>query len=482
MPCFTVICAFSLSWLYWSLTVVYLITIVSIVGVVLSENRNPVKSLAWVTVLLMFPIGGLVLYMFFGRSIKNKRMISRRNRRRLREHSRPRQVESSYRSLPPELRQLVELGRSTVGSVYLGGNDVEVFTSGADKFDSLLRDIRNARHFIHFQYYIFENDTLGQRIADELAAASARGVKVRVIYDHIGSYGVTGKFFRNLNARGVEAYPFFRVAFPPFATRINWRNHRKMVIIDGSIGYIGGMNIADRYISGGSFAKWRDCHLRITGPGVAALHYSFGVDWTFMGRPLFSETVSTRISTDTHAAGVQLLTSGPTSQWSAVAMQMLKAIGVARKRVYIQTPYFLPTEGLLRTLQTAALARVDVRVMIPWRSDSRILTYASYSYVMECLRAGIKIYLYKGGMLHSKTMVVDDEFSAVGSANIDFRSFEHNFESTLFIYSRKVNARLAEVFETDQKESERVAEAVWRHRPKTQKAKESIVRLLSPIL
>lgn len=474
--------SFSLTWLYWLLTIAYFITVVSIVGVVLSENRNPVKSLAWVAVLLMFPVGGLVLYIFFGRSIKNKRMISRRNRRRLRDNSRPKTPESDFRHLPPEQRQLVELARSTVGSPYLGGNDIEVYNDGAEKFEALLRDIRKAQRYIHLQYYIFEDDELGRRIAEALIERASKGVTVRVIYDHIGSFGVTGKFFKYLRANGVEAYPFFRVAFPPFATRINWRNHRKMVIIDGMIGYIGGMNIAKRYIDGGKFAKWRDCHLRIVGPGVAALHYSFGVDWSFMGRPLFNETVNAVASADPNAAGVQLLTSGPTSQWSAVALQMLKAIGLARKRVYIQTPYFLPTEGLLRALQAAALARVDVRVMMPYRSDSRILTYASYSYIMECVRAGIKIYLYKGGMLHSKTLIVDESLSAIGSANIDFRSFEHNFESTMFIYSRSVNNRLAELFEVDERECERVVEAAWRNRSKVQKAKESMTRLLSPIL
>lgn len=474
--------SFSLTWLYWLLTIAYLITIVSIIGVLLSENRNPVKSLAWVTVLLMFPIGGLVLYIFFGRSIKNKRMISRRNQRRLREYSRPRAMESDFRHLPPELRQLIDLGRSMTGSVYLGGNEIEVFNDGRAKFDALLRDIRSAQRYIHLQYYIFENDKLGREIADALIERASKGVKVRVIYDHIGSYGVPDRFFKHLRENGVEAYPFFRVAFPPFATRINWRNHRKMVIIDGSIGYIGGMNLAQRYIDGGPFKKWRDCHLRMEGPGVAALHYSFGVDWSFMGRPLFNETVNASASRQPDAAGVQLLTCGPTSQWSAVALQMLKAIGIARKRVYIQTPYFLPTEGLLRSLQAAALSRVDVRVMIPYRSDSRILTHASNSYIMECLRAGIKIYLYRGGMLHSKTMIVDDRLSAIGSANIDFRSFEHNFESTLFIYSESVNRRLTTIFHADEKECEKVVEAKWRKRPKTQKAMESLTRLLSPIL
>lgn len=472
-----------MSWFYWGLIIVYSITIISIIGVVLSENRNPVKSLAWVTVLMLLPIGGVVLYLFFGRSIKNKHMISRRNKRRLRQSFPNIEVDTSTHHLEPELRQQVELGRSLTDAVYLPSNKIEIFQSGQEKFDALLADIASACLYINIQYYIFEDDALGLKLKDALIERARAGVKVRLIYDHIGSYGVKRSFFNEMRQAGIEAHPFFRVAFPPFATRINWRNHRKLAVIDGSIGYIGGMNVAQRYITGGkNFKAWRDTHLRIQGPGVAALQYTFAVDWSFMGQPLITESVNPTIYNGADAAGVQLLTSGPTSEWSNIAMLMLKAIGNAKKRVYIQTPYFLPTDSLLRSLQAAALARVDVRVMIPRRSDSLILTYASYSYIMECIRAGVKIYLFDGGMLHAKTMVVDDAFSAVGSANIDFRSFEHNFEATMFIYSADANQQLRRQFEIDQAQSERVNPTLWRNRSKVQKAKESIVRLLSPVL
>ncbi len=473
---------FHLTWLYWGLVIAYAITILSIIGVVLSENRNPLKSLAWVTVLLMFPIGGIVLYIFFGRSIKNKRMISRRNKRKLRQNH-PEIIMPHPAEYAPELRQQMELGRSLNDAPLYPANDMSIYHDGATKFEALLNDIAQAQNYIHLQYYIFEDDEIGKRVRSALMERAAKGVKVRIIYDHIGSIGVKSKFFKEMHAAGIECYPFFRVAFPPFATRINWRNHRKLAIIDGAIGYVGGMNIADRYIDGGKFARWRDTHMRITGPAVAALQYSFAIDWSFMGQPLIEESIDTTPAADTYrAAGMQLITSGPTSEWSNVAMLMLKAIGNARKRVYIQTPYFLPTESLLRSLQAAALSRVDVRVMIPRRSDSLILTYASYSYIYECLRAGIKIYLYNGGMLHSKTMMIDDHFCSIGSANIDFRSFEHNFEATMFIYSAEANANLRHQFMLDLKDSDRVNASEWRKRPMSQKAKESIVRLLSPIL
>ena len=222
--------------------------------------------------------------------------------------------------------------------------------------------------------------------------------------------------------------------------------------------------------------------MRVTGPAVSAMQYSFAVDWSFMGQPLIEEKVETENHSDRPEIGMQLLTSGPTSEWSNIAMLILKAIGNAKKRVYIQTPYFLPTESLLRTLQAAALARVDVRVMMPLNSDSRILTYASRSYITQCLRAGIKIYMFNVGMLHSKTLIIDDNFCSIGSANMDFRSFEHNFESTMFIYSREVNSQLAKQFLADMAMSRRVNVVEWRNRSKWLKAKESMLRLLSPTL
>lgn len=469
--------------LYWLLIIAYGITVISIVGIVLSENRNPVKSLAWITVLLLFPVGGLVLYLFFGRSIKNTHMISRRNKRKLR------QGESTVTTVipenyTPEMRQLTELGRSLCGATFYPDNRVEVYSYGRDKFEALFNDIRAAEEYIHLQYYIIEDDHIGRALRDALIERAKAGVRVRVIYDDFGCWGVSRKFFRSMREAGIDIHPFFKVVFPPFATRINWRNHRKLAVIDGEVAYVGGMNVADRYIDGGSkFGCWRDTHMRITGPAVAAVQYSFAVDWSFMGQSLLQEPVDMSLPKGPgEAAGLQMMRCGPTSEWSNVSLYMLKAIGNAKKRVYIQTPYFLPTDAMLSALQAAALSRVDVRVMIPLKSDSSTLTLASYSYIMECLRAGIKIYLFEAGMLHSKTMMIDDRLSAIGSANIDFRSFEHNFEETMFIFSSEVNTTLRAQFMADLQQSTRVRASVWRRRPIIQKAKESIVRLLSPVL
>lgn len=473
---------FGSAWIYWGFTIAYAITILSIVGVVISENRNPLKTLSWITVLILLPALGIVLYIFFGRSIKNQRMISRRNKRRLLKDDNSYKGNENIVNLSAENRRIANIARSLNGSIFFPDNDLDIFFNGKDKFDALIDDLKAAREYIHLQYYIFEDDVIGRQIADILIDRAKNGVKVRIIYDHIGSIHVRNRFFKEMKQAGIEVYPFFRVAFPPFATRMNWRNHRKIVVIDGYIGYIGGMNIADRYITGRpKFEDWRDTHVRLTGPAVAALQFSFAVDWNFMGQPLIEERAGINTSKD-NDIGLQLITSGPTSQWRNVAMVFLKAISSASKRIYIQTPYFLPTEALLKALQAAALSHVDVRIMIPRHSDSNVMTYASFSYISECIRAGIKIYLFEAGMMHAKTMIVDDDWSTIGSTNFDFRSFEHNFEANLLIYSSEINNRMVQQFSADMKNCKRVRPNEWRRRPVLQKAKESIVRLLSPIL
>lgn len=468
--------------LYTVIIIAYFLTILGIIGVVISENRNPVKSLAWITVLLLFPIVGLIIYIFFGRSLKSTRMISRRNKRKLRRREKIKPVNIEYLNLSLESKQQILLGKSLTGAEYFPGNKIEIFTNGFDKFSSFIHDLENASIYINLQYYIFENDKIGNRVKDILIEKAKKGLHVRVIYDHVGCFNVSKSFYREMRDAGVEVEPFLKVNFPQFANRINWRNHRKITIIDGRIGYIGGMNIADRYINGGRNGVWRDTHLKIIGPAVVALQYSFAVDWNFMGKPLLSDQLMKYNVLDNADAGIQMITSGPMGAWSNIALVMLKAISNAKKCVYIQTPYFLPTESLLKALQTAALAKVDVRVMIPHNSDSRILSLASQSYIKECLASGIKFYFFENGMLHAKTMIIDNEFCTSGSTNFDFRSMEHNFESNIFIYSENINQMMKNIFNSDLENCTRINSTQWRHRPLPQRIKESFVRLLSPIL
>lgn len=484
----SIIAILNSGWVYTVFAVIAVASTAIIILIILSENRNPVKSLAWVTVLLLLPVVGLILYLFFGRNIKNTRMISRRNRRRLRRGEKRVHTDLRKLGLSGASLQQINLGRSLTGAQFYPDNHVEVFTDGRSKFDSLLADLRKARHSINMQYYIFEDDEIGRQVADILIEKAAAGVIVRLIYDHVGSFSVRSRFFRELRSKGVAAHPFFKVTFPQLGTRVNWRNHRKIVVIDRSVGYLGGMNVADRYIDGGTFDTWRDTHVRVVGPVVAALQYSFAVDWAFMSGELIEELPKADEGVFLPApgahskVGAQLLVSGPTHQWANIALAFHKAIANAQRRVFIQTPYFLPTEALLKALQSAALAHVDVRILIPVRSDSAMLTSASNSYISECLRAGIKIYRYTAGMLHSKMIIVDDEFVSIGSTNFDFRSFECNFESNLFFFSRELNSRMLDTFNADLSKSVRIEASAWRKRPLRQKIAESVLRLLSPVL
>lgn len=470
-----------LTWLYDIIFIIYVVTIVSIVVIVVSENRNPVRTLAWVSVLLMLPGLGIVLYFFFGRNIRNQHKLSRRNRRRLKKKEPDPHIDYKSLGLTPDAIQEIRLGNSLTGSHFYPGNKVEIFTCGSEKFDRIKADLRNAKHYINIQYYIFRDDNIGKEIADILIDKALSGVTVRVIYDHVGSFTTRNKFFKRMRMAGVEVYPFFRVIFPWVGSRINWRNHRKLCVIDGRIGYLGGMNVADRYLDGGKeFECWRDTHVRVKGPIVAALQHSFAIDWHFMGKQLITDSVNTHDIKGN--VGAQLATSGPTSQWPNIAYMFHTAIGNAKRRVFIQTPYFLPTDGLLSDLIAASLSHVDVKIMLPRKCDSNLLNYASSSYISQCLRAGIKIYFYEPGMLHSKMIVVDDDIASIGSTNFDFRSFEHNFEANLFFYSPEIVEKTIEIFKTDLKNCTRITAEKWKKRSIWRRGAESIIRLLSPIL
>ena len=473
-----------LEWLYVGILLAYLCTVFSIIWVVISENRNPVRSLAWITVLLMVPIFGVVLYTFFGRSLKSTMMLKQRLRRLGAQEMSAIEVKNANVEPLASTQQIIHLAENMCRAYYSKGNKVEIFTDGAKKFDVLKRDLLAATKYINMQYYIFEDDEIGREIKSILIDKAKQGVKVRVIYDDVGSFKVERRFFTEMRRGGVLAFPFMRITFPQFAQRVNWRNHRKILIIDGKYGYIGGMNVADRYIKGCSWGDegiWRDMHLRITGPAIESLQRSFAFDWNFMNKGILNDPIEHFYELPGDA-GVQLVTSGPTSEWNNIALMMLHAIGSAKSCIYLQTPYFLPTEALLKALQTAALSGVDVRLMMPRQSDSAILRHASYSYVTECLKAGIKVYLYTAGMLHSKVLIIDDELSSVGSTNFDFRSFEHNYEANAFIYSTATNAQLKEIFYADIQHSMQCDISQWLARPTAQRMCDSVVRLFSPIL
>lgn len=470
-------------WINSIVFIIYLVTIISCIVVVLKENRNPIRSLSWVIALIFLPFVGLIFYLFFGRSLRGQHMISRMNKRKIMTTMAPRHVNLDSQNLSRADRNLVKLARNLSSSFYTVNNRMDIFTTGEAKFAALKRDLAEAQRTICLQYYIFLDDTLGHEIADILIKKAKEGVDVKVMYDHVGSFSAKNDFFKMMNEAGVQTHPFFKVTFPQFANRVNWRNHRKLVVIDEKIGYIGGMNIADRYAHTKikNYA-WRDTHFRVEGDIVESLLYSFVVDWNFRNQEHPMKYLKCPPVQFTNTVGMQLVTSGPLNQWDNLALCFLKAISLATKCIYIQTPYFLPTDALQHALEAAALSKIDVRVMIPRKSDSKTLRYASFSYVTQCLKAGIKVYLYNPGMLHAKTMIIDDNLVTAGSTNFDFRSFENNFECNLFIYDKEVNRQMREIFFRDMTQCTKLTYSTWHQRPRIQRTMESVIRLLSPIL
>ena len=459
--------------LTYAFLVIYTVTILGIVLVIITDNRNPLKTLPWIIVLVFAPVVGLVFYFFFGQNLSKQRIISRRTRKRITMQLEE-ALDDGRPDIPDEHLPLARLLAATIHSVPLYGSRITPYTDGKSKMEALLAEIARAKHHIHIQYYIFCDDTL--------VAKARQGVEVRILYDDVGCSGVKKSFFEGMRREGIEAFAFLHVKFPLFTSKVNYRNHRKIAVIDGCVGFIGGMNIADRYVRGTEWGSWRDTHFRIEGSGVAGLQIAFLSDW--------SATTKRHVSGSEYFPAaqrytdniLQIVAGGPLGKWRALLQADSYAVSNARKRIWIQTPYYLPSDVLNSALQVAALAGIDVRLMLPARSDSKVVDLASHSYLDDMMKAGVKILFYKPGFLHSKLLIIDDSLTVIGSANMDFRSFEHNFEANAFIYDREVNSEMKRIFLEDQQQCRRIIQHYWRHRPLYQKGIESIMRLLSPVL
>lgn len=470
-------------WLFNVLYVIYILLILSTIFVVISENRNPAKSLAWILALIFLPVVGLVLYLLFGQSLRHESLLSKSNREQLFNSNKLPDVNVDSLPLSEDSRQLINLCNKFRSAHFYEGNEVKIYTKGQEKFKDLLSDISNAKKFVHLQYFIFRDDLLGRSVRDELIAAARRGVEVRVLYDDMGCFTVNRRFYRAMRESGIETRAFMRIFQLRPSLRINFRNHRKIVVVDGNVGYIGGMNIADRYINGDIDLSWRDTHMRIEGPAVHGLQMSFAVDWAHESKTILSEEKYYPRLDVCGDKGVQIIMSGPTGGWDTIAMMCEKIVSMANDYVYIQTPYFLPTDSLVYALQVAAMSGVDVRVMIPDRPDWVVMRWAAFSYISQMLSAGVKIYLYNPGVLHAKTIVADDELVSVGSANFDFRSFEHNFETNALVYNKDMALRVKADFFDDMQHCTLIDDLEkWRQRPFSQKVCESLVRLVAPVL
>ncbi len=465
-----------------SINMIYLTLVAGTIIVVILDNRNPVKTLAWIMVLVFLPIIGLVLYFFFGQSVRKERLISKRSfwniaRKPLRGYWRKPPPE-----LPPWCQTLAKLFRRMNRSMPFGGNEVSIYTEGAAMMEALLEAIRMAQHHIHLEYYIFEDDELGRAVSNALIEKAHEGVKVRVIYDDVGCWKVKRSFYERLKKEGIEVHPFLKVNFPIFSNRMNYRNHRKIAVIDGRIGFIGGMNLAQRYVKGMSWGTWRDTTIRIHGHGIQGVQTVFLTDWCFVTGEVINDITYFPTQDAQGKAMVQIVTSKPVGRWRDIMQGYIHAISNARKYIYIQTPYFMPTEQVLTALQTAALAGIDVRIMLPWRGDNRVVQMCSRSYLRDVMEAGVKVLFYQRGFLHSKTLVIDDCMASVGSTNMDFRSFEHNFEVNAFVYDSDTVVRLKEAFLHDLPYCAHISSQRWAQRSWWRKMEESVLRLLAPLL
>ena len=347
---------------------------------------------------------------------------------------------------------------------------------------ALMHEISLAHHHIHLQFYIFEDDAVGRLLRDLLIDKARQGVKVRLLYDDVGCWKVDSMFYDQMLCEGIEVQSFLKVRFPCFTSKVNYRNHRKIAVIDGRVGFIGGMNIAERYVKGFSWGIWRDTHVRIEGKGVYGLQSSFLTDWYVVERTLLTSAEYYPKIPDRGTAIAQVVTSDPVGEWHDMMQGLMKAVCSARHYFYVETPYFLPAEEVMAAFQIAALAGVDVRIMLPKRADTFLTHEGSLSYLDELMKAGVKVYLYRKGFLHSKLWVSDDEFASVGSTNMDFRSFEHNFEANVFFYDKATIKQLKEVFLSDQKSCLQLSRKIWSQRSWKNKVMESVVRLLAPLL
>ena len=462
-------------------TVLWIIIIGTILVIVM-DNRNPVKTLAWILVLIFLPVVGLVFYFFFGRSQRHERIIGKKVYGHLMKKPIAEYMAQPSARLPEDDKRIIDLFHNVNQSLPFEGNSIETFTSGDSFIQALLRELQQARQHIHIESYIFEDDAIGRMVRDVLIEKSRSGVEVRVIYDDVGCWHVPNRFFERMREAGIEVRSFLKVRFPHFTNKVNYRNHRKIIVIDGRAGFVGGMNLAERYVRGFSWGIWRDTHLMLKGKAVHGLQTAFLLDWYFVDRTLISAAKYFPKLDNPGTSLVQIVTSEPVGPWREIMQGLVKAMSEARKYFYIQTPYFLPTEPMLVAMQTAALSGVDVRLMLPCRADSRLTHLASCSYLADVLRAGVKVYLYQKGFLHSKLMVSDDLLSTVGSTNMDFRSFEHNFEVNAFIYDTETALQMREIFLQDQRDCLPVSLKNWEKRSRSRKVAESTVRLLAPLL
>lgn len=476
-------------------TAYILISILNIlfaIGVVFVERRNIGATWAWLVILLFLPGVGFIFYLFFGQN------LSKRKRYRIKAEQLDQivdMIEAQKHNIQNNLIQykdsevsryqdLIYMNLATNYAYFTQDNEIEVFTEGKYKFDSLLSDINQAKHHIHLMYYIIRNDKLGNSILSALTKKALEGVQVRFLYDDIGNARLSRRFFKPLIDAGGQAVAFFPSRIPYMNFRLNFRNHRKLAIIDGACGYIGGFNIGDEYLGlKRRYGFWRDTHFKIKGSSVLQMQAQFLLDWHLASsKEIPFDPMYFPLTKSEGSAAIQIVSSGPNDNREQIKNALIKTINSAKNSIYLQTPYFVPDESLLNAVKMAAMSGVDVRIMIPGNPDKKVLNWASYSYLGDLLNVGVKCYLYKKGFLHAKTIVADGTICSVGTTNIDIRSFKLNFEVNAFVYSSNTATLLKEFFEEDMNDCDELTLELYNNRPMFSRFIESLIRLFSPVL
>lgn len=472
-------------------TILYLAIVLVLVFLLLLTGLRPTRTIGWVLVILLIPVGGILLYLMFGVNRRRYKFYRRRKTREMVEYQERvsrfyREFEQETTTYPPEVKKHRHLSKLIIqNSNFLPqtGNKVKLLKDGPATYAAMFEALERARQFIHFQFYIFEEGELGNRFADIFERKAREGVEIRMIYDGVGSRKLSRKYLRRLEAAGVKAYPFMPLRFGWLTTTLNYRNHRKIIVIDGEEGFTGGINVADKYIRGDRLGMWHDMHLHLQGPVVNNLLAVFAVDWHFVSgkEDLLNQAYTSR-QAQRGQSTVQLVSGGPDSDFPALRQHYFSLINHAREYVYITNPYIIPGEPLLEALQSAALGGVDVRILTPARSDNPVVKWGIRSYFQSLLDAGVQIFLYPHGFLHSKTIVADDSVASIGTANLDIRSFEQNFEVNAVIYDSGIAHQLKSLFQRECWVSAQLDPASYAERPWTDRLKEGAAKVFSPIL
>lgn len=477
------------------LQIAYALIILLVILRIIYDTRDTTKALAYILLVIFLPLLGIFFYFSFGVNYRKRKIYSKKiiSNAKLKEKIENNLKEYHHHILKNSLVDqqhinLINFVKRAGKNPLTANNKIDLLENGEEKFPALLEAISQATKHIHIQYYIFEDDTTGQQVSNLLIEKAQEGVEVRFMYDDFGSHSLGRKFIKKLEAGGVETAPFYKIIWYAFANRLNYRNHRKIVIIDGKTSFIGGINVSDRYRNDLSLDQifWRDTHLKIEGSASFYLQYLFISDWNFCSQSTITEHQNYLFKPEAvpelKGDVVQVVASGPDSDLPVIYYTLIEAISQAKKCIYITSPYFIPGNSLMDALIIAAKKNIDIKILVPGKSDSKLVDLAAQSYYTELLKYGVEIYRYQRGFVHAKSMSIDDDLSIIGSANMDYRSFDLNFEANAVVYSESLNTKLTKLFFKDIKEAEMLDPKTHLQRSKGQQLLEKIFRLLSPFL